>query len=349
MILSFFAGALAAAGISSCGGDSVRNSDRRDAVVSRVGDIAITKPTFAHWMTVLAPQHVVPDPPRYAACIARQQAFAPQATGGGLKERCRQRYQALRQRVLDFLISSRWLIDEAADQGMTVSQQDVNQRLAAKRESFASAAEFQESLKAIAHTIADVKLEIQAELATERIRRRLSQGEARVTRSEIVDYYQRHIGSYHLPERRYFDIGENFPSAAVARSKMSDVRAGRESLHESLPRKSFTDYEGEKRIIYEAIFKAKPHVVSAPIRLNNLYFLIDVTRITPPYVQSLAQVQRTIGDRLSSERARRTLAAFIAAWRSRWIARTDCDVGYVVQKCRQYSGPKAPEDPLHLT
>lgn len=335
-------------GLMACGGSGRRDDQGGAIAVARIGGAAITRPAFLHWMTVMTPQHVVPDPPRYAACVGRQHARAPQATVRGLRERCRQQYLALKQQVLDFLISSQWLIGEAADEGLAVSAQEVSQRFAERKASFASVAEFQESLKAIAQTLADVKLEIEAELAASKIRRRLGESEPKVTRGEIVRYYKRHIASYHIPEKRYFDIGENFPSAAVARSKRSDVKAGRESLHESLPRKSFTDYNGEKRIIYEAIFKATPHVVSAPIRLNNLYFLIDVTRITPPYVQSLAQVQRAIARKLSSQRRRRTLAAFVSAWRRRWTARTDCDIAYVVQKCRQHFGHKVPEDPLQL-
>jgi foldase protein PrsA len=264
------------------------------------------------------------------------------------KQECRQQYQALATQALTFLISSQWLVGEAARQGAPVTGREVAARLAEKKKSFASAAEFQESLKAIAHTPGDLELEIRSELAEDKIRKRLIAQEPKITPSEVAAYYHRHIANYHIPERRYFDIGENFSSAAEARSKRKAVGAGEESIHESLPRKPFTDYNGEKRIIYEAIFKAKPHVVSAPIRLNDLYFLIDVTRITRPYVQSLAQVRRAIDEKLTSVRRRRTLATFIAAWRRRWTARTDCNAAYVVPKCRQYKGPEAPEEPLQL-
>ncbi|HEV2974447.1 MAG TPA: hypothetical protein VGX69_05560, partial [Solirubrobacteraceae bacterium] len=96
------------------------------------------------------------------------------------------------------------------------------------------------------------------------------------------------------------------------------------------------------------IFKAPLHVLTGPIRLNNLYFVIEITRIAHPYVQSLAQERTAIAKRLTEARERRTLAAFVAAWRRRWLARTSCQPGFVVQKCRQYSGPEAAEDPLQL-
>jgi hypothetical protein len=335
-------------GLVACGGNSAASSAHSDAIAVQLGGRTIKASAVAHWIAVLAPQHVAPIPPRYAACIVRQRSLARRSTGVTHKQECRQQYQALATQALTFLISSQWLIGEAARQGMPVTEREVAARLAEKKNSFANVTEFQESLKAIAHSPADLKLEIQAELAEDKIRKRVIAQEPKSTRSEIATYYRRHIATYHIPERRYFDIGENFSSAAEAKKKRKAVGAGKESIHESLPRKLFTDYNGEKRIIYEAIFKAKPHVVSAPIRLNNLYFLIDVTRITPPYVQSLAEVRRAIGRKLSSVRRRRALVAFIVAWRRRWTARTGCNVAYVVQKCRQYHGPKAPEDPLQL-
>jgi foldase protein PrsA len=335
-----------ACALVACGG-----SGARERVVARVGHSAITAAAFTHWMQAMAPQHVAPDPPHYAACIARQKALEPQSTEAALLETCRQQYQTLKQQVLGFLISSRWLIGEAADQGIGTSEPEVKRRLAEKQRSLAASdAEFKQSLNAIDHTIADLELEIRVEVASQKIRQKLIGEEPKVTPGEVAAYYRRNIQRFHVPERRYFDIAENFHSAALARKQMREVAAGKylESLHESLPRKPFTDYNGEKRTIYEAIFKARPRVVTGPIRLNRLYFLIRVTRVAPAYVQPLAQVQGAIGKKLSAARQRRTLAAFIAAWRRKWIARTDCDAGYVVQKCRQYAASKTPEEPLAL-
>jgi PPIC-type PPIASE domain len=298
-----------------------------------------------HWMAVLAPQHVVPDPPRYTACIAHRRMLSPQSDRKILEQECRQQDRELTRRTLDFLIASRWLTGEAAERGVAVSTRDLTRRLAQKERRYANAAEFQEALGAIDHTLADLKFETTAELASEKLARRLSQSEPAITHSEIVDYYRRRIASYHIPEERYFDIGENFHSAAEARRRRAQVAVGEESIHELLPRKPFTDYNGEKRTIYEVIFKAKRHVVSQPVRLNGAYFLINVTRIRPAYVQSLAHVEHAIDTKLVTARRRVTLATFIAAWRAKWTARTRCSPGYVLQKCSEYRGPREAESP----
>lgn len=336
-----------AATYAGCGGGG---STRSGEIVARVGGATITRGAFEHWMAVTAPQHVAPVPPGYSACIAHAKAAAPQSTTAQLREECRDEYREVAQKVLALLISSRWLAGEAAEQGVKVSSGEVEQRLEQKRRSYSSSAEFDESLKAIAHTTADVRLELEAELAREKLLAKQAGDEPKIGATAVAAYYQAHIRHYHIPEERYFDIGENFPSAAVARKIMREANAGKPlpSIHESLPRKPYSDYNGEKRTIYEAIFKAKPHVFTGPIDLNEYYFVIDVTRIVPPYVQQLSQVRDSIAKRLAAEQHKRALAAFVAAWRSRWTARTDCAPDYVVPKCRQYAGTKTPEEPLPL-
>jgi hypothetical protein len=324
-----------------------------ERTVVRIGGDRITAGALAHWLKVMAPHHVALEPPDFAACVLNRRTVAPRANASDAQEACSDLYSATKARALSFLIGSYWLIDEAAKEGMRVRADEIGERLRERERSFPNGkGEFDESLQAIAHTVADVELEIAAELASEAIRRRLQEREPGVSDAAVAAYYRAHMGRYYIPELRDFDIAENFPSASYARKVIREVKAGRSlastSLHESLPRKSFSFYNGEKRAIYEEIFKIKPHTLSQPIELNGLYFLIEVTRVTPPRVESLAQVRRTIARKLRIERQRHTLAAFIASWRRTWTAQTSCSRGYVLQKCRQYRGDRAPEDPLQL-
>src|ERR1700680_2309134 len=103
-------------GLSACG------AIPGNAVV-QVGGNPITKTTFSHWMSVAAasstqttpgaPKPVLPDPPKYTACIAHLEAITPKPakgeaapTAAQLKSQCERQYQALQGQVLGFLISS---------------------------------------------------------------------------------------------------------------------------------------------------------------------------------------------------------------------------------------------------
>lgn len=260
----------------------------------------------------------------------------------------RQRDQTLRGRALSFLISSEWLIGEAAAEGLKVSGQEVERRLEEKRDSFPGGeAEFHEFLETTGRPVADIKFDIEAELASSRIRQAVASREPEVTRAQIAGYYRQNERRYLVPERRYFDI-DNLGSKAAAGRVKREAESGRSfakmTLHESLQRPgSAADVGREKAAIERAVFSARPNVLGGPVRLYGDYSLFEVRRIVAAAHQPLAQVQSSIERRLAAEQQRRALAEFARAWRKRWIARTDCHTGYVVPGCAQYKGPAAPE------
>jgi hypothetical protein len=335
--------------LTACGGAGAA----RNKAIVRVANSDLPAATLDHWIALLAPQHVVPTPPGYTACIARLSRLTPHSGAAQLKSECERQRRALVQRALDFLIAGDWLTGEASHLGVGVSNQEVAQGLARRKRTFPNGeVEFGESLKAIGYTPPDVELEVELELAAENIRRSLQRSEPGITQGQVAAYYARNIRRYLISERRRIYIAENLKGAAAARRLVAEVNRGKSlaevSLDESFQRREIVLFQGEKRTILEAIFAATPHVVAKPVELNHLYFVFEVTHVTPTHLESLASVSRSIARQLADEQRRRTLAGFISTWRRKWIAQTDCSAGYVVQKCRQYTGPIAPEDPLEL-
>jgi foldase protein PrsA len=306
--------------LSACAGGSSQ-------IVARAGTVPITQATLTHWMRAMAPRHVLPNTPD----------------------------EALRRQALSYLISSQWLIGEATAEGIGVTKAQVARRLAEKERPFPGGRhEFEGFLGAVARTVADQELEIQVELASEAIRRRLAAEETRITPAEVADHYRQHLAEYLVPEERYYNIVENIPTATLAGTLKKEIEAGRSmaalSEREAYPRKrSFSSYPGENPTVIETIFKAAAHVLTGPIKGDPYYYLFEITRITPAFMQSFAQARGAIASRLAAEQPQRRLAAFTASWRSTWKARTSCRPGYVVRECRQYSGPDAPEASLPLS
>lgn len=287
-------------------------------VAVRVAQSDLTAADVAQRMSIIAPEHIVPDPPRYKSCVAHLQAQMPQSIASALEEECRQQYQALKQRALGLLISWHWLIGEAIERGLQLR---------------------------------DAQLATKAQAAEAKIRQALKDSEAKITQAQIEAYYKQNAGRFGRRERRYIDIVERLPSKAAARRALSDImRRGnmaQVAIHESFDEMSIAQVEPRRKAILRAIFAARPHMLVGPLPLlNREWCFFEVTRVIPAVVKPLAQVQATIEQRLAGERRWRTLANFISAWRRKWIARTDCSAGYEVQKCREYRGPKTPEDPL---
>jgi PPIC-type PPIASE domain/SurA-like N-terminal domain len=338
--------AVAVCGLAGCSNAS------HDTAPIRVGDSTIATSTIAHWMTIMAPGHIVSRPPHYTACVAHEKLRKPSGGEAQLKQQCRSQYDTLRREVLEFLISEKWLTQEAAETGLRVTTPEVRRRLDQRRRSFSNDGEFQESLRAIDHSVTDVELEIRGELAAQKLRRRAVDRAPKVTQAQLASHYARHVEDFYVPQRRYFYIVENLKSAAAAKKLSAEFAQGKariadNSLRESLAEGAQGSPE-EHRIIYKAIFAAKPRVLTKPILINHLYFLVEVTRIAPARQRSLAEVRGEIQRKLTSERQRRALSQFVQAWRTRWRARTDCSPGYVVPRCRQDSGSRVGDEPLGL-
>jgi hypothetical protein len=320
----------AVAGLGACGGTSAR-----PGVVVRVGRLSISQATLSHWMSVLAGGQMVPDAPRYRACTAAQKGL-PQAAK---LASCRRRYRTLEGQALGFLIATDWLIGEAADRNMPISAREIDGRLR----------KHGGALVATARAASDAKLQVANDLAATKIRQGLEATVPKATAAEIDRYYKQHIGQFTHPEQRLFYIEEDLASRAAALTRRREFENGQTNiaktaatLYESLERPSHMAGAGP---IAKAIFSGKRRMVLGPIRGAHSYYLMEVTRISPARVARLSEVKATIEDGLASAHRQQMLARFVRAWRRKWTARTDCSSGYVVQKCRQYRGVKASEDP----
>jgi hypothetical protein len=316
-------GALVAAtvGLTACGGS--------DDVAARIDGAPITKAAIGHWTSVLEPG-----------------ASASGSPG--------QRGQARQRRAIDFLISARWLVGEAASRGLGVSRQDVQQQVAERQAAFAGGeAEYHKALAAKGEDVGDVELQVQAELASARLRQLATASLERVTPSQVAAYYAHHRQRFVLPERRVVRMSNRKTRAAAAQLKR-EVDAGQSltSVAQHMVGEGLMTFEsapGARNQLELAVYAARPHHVVGPFKGSDVeYDVFEVEQVIPPVSQTFARVKDTIRTLLLEERARRALADLGAAVNAKWTPRTKCDPGYVVQKCSQYNGPKAPEDPLSL-
>lgn len=297
-----------AAGLAACG-DSVP-----EHVAVKVGSVSIAKSTVDHWASVMAAEP--------------------------LRSR-----QTPRQRALDFLISSEWTIGQAAEQRLRVSDSEVRRRLRARIEAFANGdAEFRELLKTTGETVADVKLEIEAELASAKLYSALITGEPTPPPAESAGYFQEHKRRFVIAERRKTKVLHTEDKAMAARV-FREVEAGR-TLASEPQAETLVYVRGlggvvDKTKIAKAIFAASAAAPTGAVREGMQYFIFEVTRVSPPVQMTFAQAKGSIERQLIDERRSRAIAGFLAAWRERWTARTDCSPGFIVAGCRQPPASKA--------
>jgi PPIC-type PPIASE domain/SurA-like N-terminal domain len=315
----FVAFAPAAGGCA--GGTSARSA------VARIGGKPIAEGAVEHWARIL---------------------------GGGASGASGSQTKATRRaQALELLISSTWLIEEAAAQGISPSEAEVRRRLQGKRAEIAPGgeAELRAYLRATGETVADLAREARAELVAARLDRAIRVRAGTAGASEVAGYYARHRRLFLIPERRRIAYANKASRSAIERLRRR-VEAGH-SLISAAARKvgeghlTVGDASASRRGPFErAIFAARPHVLTGPVYDGVDYDLFIVERVMPARRRTLVQVRAQLARQLTAARVRRTRAALTSAWMAEWTSRTSCSPGYVVQKCRQYHGSRPPENPF---
>jgi hypothetical protein len=315
LIASMSALACVTLGMGACGAG---NAQRR--VVARVGHIAILDETLSRWESILKRrQSTSKDGP----CLAG-------AGDGGrvvpVLGSCR--LGTAKTRALEYLIETEWLRGEASALGSPVSEEKVD-ALLRKHEDTKSAAA--------------MKLEVARRLAAGTIVRHVEASVPEVTVSEIALYYEQHKAMFRAAELRLFYIEEDLTSSDSAVKRRREVglkkttlaKVSSGTLYETLARPSNMRSAGP---IASKIFSAKPREVVGPVAIDHVYYLMQVMHVVPSRVESLAEVRQRIRAQLAEVHRRRVFARFVEGWRRRWVTRTDCRTGYVVEGCRQYRG-----------
>jgi foldase protein PrsA len=348
------------AGISACGGIP------GNAVV-QVGGTPITNTTFNHWLEVASASSattpgakpVLPVPPNYTACIAHLQAITPKPAKGvappttaQLKSQCEQQYKSLQQEVLGFLISSQWVIGEAANLGVKVSDKEVKKQFETiKAQQFPKPAEFQKFLASSGQSVSDLLLRVKLNLLSSKIQAKISKSKATITQAEIEKYYNENKSHFGTPEKRDIAIILTKTEAQANKAKQ-EVESGKSFA--SVAKSSSIDPTSkatggllkgvvkgqEEASLDKAVFTTTTHVLGGPVKTPFGYYIYEVRTITPGNQQTLAQAQAAIKQQLTSTQQSTALSKFVTNFKKKWIAKTECRSGFVVLNCKEYKAPK---------
>jgi foldase protein PrsA len=350
--------------LTACGGGVPS-----DAVV-QVGSnpITKTKTTFEHWLSVAAASSattaktakpVVPDPPNYTECIAHLEATAAKPAKGQakpttaeLKSECEQQYTSLKQEVLGFLISSEWVIGEASDLGVKVSDAEVKKEFEKiKNEQFPKAAEFEKFLATSGQTVSDLLLRVKLNMLSSKIQQKISKEKGTPSKAEIEKYYKENPSRFGTPEKRNVLIILTKGEAEAKKAKQ-EIESGKSfaSVAKATSIDPTSKAKGglltgvvkgqEEAALNTAIFSAPLNKLSGPVKTPFGYYIYEVKSSTPGTQQSLAQSEASIKQQLTATQQQAALSKFVKEFKKTWTAKTDCRDGFVVMDCKQYKAPK---------
>jgi foldase protein PrsA len=343
--------AACAALIAGCGGDVPSNG------VAKIGDSVITKDQFNHWLDAAAhgsaapgSKVVVPDPPDFAKCVANQAKQpvpkgAKKPTSAQLKTQCKQQYDALKQQVMQFLVSAEWIQQEAKSQNVKVSDKEVQKQFAdQKKQSFQKDADYKKFLANSGMTEADLIFRVKLDVISNSVRNKVIKGKDAVSDAQITSYYNKNKQRFAQPERRDLLVvltrtkaKADAAKAAIAGGQSWKSVAKKFSIDEAskaqggkLPGVAKGQQE---KAFDDAIFKAKKGATTGPIKTQFGFYVFQVTKVTPAAQQSLAQTKETIKNLLKSQNQQKALNTFVTQFRKDYKKKTKCSKAYVIPDC----------------
>jgi len=343
--------------------------------VAKVDGTSITKDDFNHWLKIAAissqgqtdPEVAsgkkaaeIPDPPNFTNCVAQKQKTAPTPAKGQpaptttqFKQQCSTEYNGLRDQVLQFLISAQWIVGEAKDQGIKVTDSEVNTQFeTTKKQSFPKEADFQKFLKSSGMGLDDLKFRVRVQALSDKLRTKVTKGKDTVTQAQIADYYNKNKSRFAQPERRDLRIVLT-KTKAKADQALAALKSGQS--FKTVAKKYSIDQASknqggkllavakgqQEKALDDAVFKAPKGKTEGPVKTQFGYYVFDVSKITQASQQTLTQATPTIKQLLQSQNQQKALDDFVKDFQKRWKDKTNCRNGFVTQDCKNAPKPKS--------
>jgi foldase protein PrsA len=367
-LAALFVAALSALALSACGGDNVPGN-----AVAKVDDDTIPKTTFDHWMRIAAissqgpapegdapPKVNIPQPPEFTACVADKQKTSPKPPKGQpkptddqFKAQCKQEYEGLRDQVMQLLIQEKWVRGEAEDQGVKITDAEVNKAFEEqKKQSFPKKGEYETFLKTSGFTQDDIIFRVRLEQLSNKLREKVIKGKDKVSDEQIKTYYDKNKKRFAQPERRDLRIVLTKTEAKAEEAKAELEGGGK---WKAVAKKYSIDQASKNQggsllavakgqqepALDKAVFEAERGQLQGPVKTQFGFYVFQVQKITEATQQTMEQAKATIRGILQSENQQKALDTFIKDFREKWKGKTNCRSGYVTQDCKNAPKPKS--------
>jgi foldase protein PrsA len=350
-----------AAIVAGCGGGVPG-----DAVATVDGN-SITKSNYTHWLGIAAKSGGqsatgIPKPPAYKDCIAGKRKTLPKpakgqpaTTDAQLKTQCASEYKALKDQVMQLLISFQWIQGEAKTQGVKVTDAEVKKQFdSQKKASFPKAADYQKFLKQSGQTEKDILMRVKLDLLSNKIRDKVTKSVSKVSDADVAKYYNSNKSRFAQPERRDLLVVLTKTQAKANQAKaaiQSGTAFAKVAKQFSIDPQSKAQggklpavAKGQQDKQFDAaIFKASKNVLTGPVKTQFGFYVFKVTKVTPASQQTQAQASATIKQLLVSQNQQKALDKFVKRFTKKWKAKTNCAKAYETTDCK--NGPKPTPTP----
>jgi parvulin-like peptidyl-prolyl isomerase len=290
-----------------------------------------------------------------------KRSVAQQEAQSGLKKPPKagsKKAEELHKSAVGELLNGAWIFGEAEALGIKVTQKEVDTELAKiKKESFKTEKAFEEFKKESHFTEADVISKIELQILSAKIEEKIKKEVPPLTEEELEAYYDKEKATQFTkkPTRDVrVVVNENKKEVEAAQKaleadnseaswkkvtkKYSPTTAAQGGLQKEIAEEFLTEP------LKKDIFKSATGELIGPVKQEKNYLLLEVVKLHPEKVQTFAEVKTTIEGTLKGQKEETYFQEWVAGFQTRWIQRSQCASGFVVESCANYKGTGHPAE-----
>jgi hypothetical protein len=266
------------------------------------------------------------------------------ATAPGSKK-----YEELRSEAMTELIEGIWLRGEA--------EQVADELETIKKQNFPTKAAFDKFLKESKFTPEEVNGLVELQILGREIQELINAQAPPPSSSAIEAYYEAEKeAQFTTKESRDVRTVINKDKAKVeAAKKLLEKDSSPDSWKKAAAQYSIDPTSKKKGGLQEgiseefvqgplraAIFDSATGELVGPVKFQDNYILVEVVKLNPEKVQSLAEAKGQIESTLAQETQQEFFSEFAGQYRERWTGRTVCADGYEIEQCSNFVGDGRP-------
>lgn len=283
------------------------------------------------------------------------------AIGGGEKQAPKPdspKYEELKDAAVSSMLEALWLEGQAAEMGVTASDQEVSEELAKiKKEKFPNKGDFEKFLKESGFTDEDIDERVKLQIFSSSIEEELQEDPPTPSQDEIEEYYEAaKTTSFAQPETRDVRLIRNKDrkKAEQALEQLGKDNSDKswDKVAKALSEDTTTKANGgfqeglTEGLIEEPvnadIFAAPEGKLEGPVKAPQGFYVFEVESVVSEGVKSLKEVEEQIKSELGQRLLQDSFSGFIEDFSARWLSRTICADEYLVEQCGNFKGSGHP-------
>jgi parvulin-like peptidyl-prolyl isomerase len=283
---------------------------------------------------------------------------AAAAQGAGVPKEDDPQYAVLKEQALSDLLLGRWVEGEAEENGISVTDTEIEQRLEQiKKQNFKDEQEFQRFLDQSKFTEDDAIARVRLTLLSQRIQETVLSDQGEVPAGEVEAFYEENSSQFEQPESRDVRVILNKDEDQVAQAAEQLGQDDSEQSWTKVAKQFSTDeaskgeaglrsgvLEGQGDATFdEQVFGAPEGELVGPFETEEGFYLIQVVDIKEAKTTPLEDASEQIKQQLASARQQAAASEFESDFVAKWTERTFCADAFVIDRCANAPEPARPE------